>query len=133
MSNLVGKWKGDHSENMENFLKAMGVGDAAKKVAESDNANVEISVSDDGTWTIDTVGGIMKDSKISFKLGVPFEDARPGGKTEKIVATLEDGKLITKPVDNPDGPSAFWQVVDGHAMLTITKGDIIAKRFFNKA
>ncbi|XP_070575626.1 fatty acid-binding protein 12-like [Ptychodera flava] len=132
MSNLVGKWKGDHSENMENFLKAIGVGDAAKKVAESDNVSVEISVSGDGTWTIDTVGGIVKKNKIIFKPGVPFEDVRPGSKTEKIVVTLEDDKLITKPVDNPDGASSVWQVVDGHAILAVTKGDVTAKRIFNK-
>ncbi|XP_070576161.1 fatty acid-binding protein-like [Ptychodera flava] len=132
MSQLVGKWKHDHSDNLDNFFKAMKVGIVARKLAGSTSPSVEITVSDDDTWTIVTNSGLGKTMTICFKIGDPFEDTRPDGAKVKAMAILEDDVLTIKPVDNPEGPSVSRQVVDGQMTMTLTKGGVTAKRTFKR-
>ncbi|XP_078000686.1 fatty acid-binding protein homolog 6-like [Glandiceps talaboti] len=132
MSQLAGKWKHVKSENLDDFLKAMNVGLVKRKMATSTSPSLEISIGEDGTWTITLNIGITS-KKSTFKIGESFEDTGPAGNTAKVVASLEDDKLIMKPIEGENGPVVVREIVGEELVMTLTKGDVIAKRFFKSA
>ncbi|XP_006820239.1 fatty acid-binding protein, muscle-like [Saccoglossus kowalevskii] len=132
MSQLVGKWKLDRSENFEEFLMAIDVGAIQRKVMSKVSPVTEITNDDQGNWKIE-ISTAIKTNVSTFKLGEVFDDCSPSGGTRKAIASLEGDTLVVNPHEDPEGATITREIVDGELVMTLAKGGAIAKRFFKKA
>ncbi|XP_063972353.1 fatty acid-binding protein homolog 5-like [Diachasmimorpha longicaudata] len=102
MVQIVGKYENVASENLEEYLKAVGgsaQAEAAKAFAQG-KPTFEIVQAGD-KWTI-TVSNEGKTSKTTFTLGTPYDETMPHGAVLKSVTT-RDGNTFTTVTDLPDG------------------------------
>eukprot|EP00058_Branchiostoma_floridae_P021848 XP_002607338.1 hypothetical protein BRAFLDRAFT_116865 [Branchiostoma floridae] len=87
--NFTGNWKHVESENFDDYLKAMGINFAMRKIAAGITPKLEIQ-QDGDSFKVKTIGAKTKET--SFKVGEAFEDEMQVGKV-KVVPSLVDGKL----------------------------------------
>ncbi|XP_078664927.1 cellular retinoic acid-binding protein 2-like [Branchiostoma floridae x Branchiostoma belcheri] len=95
---FTGNWKHVESENFEDYLKALGVGFAMRKIAVNTSPRIEIQ-QDGDSFKIKTIG--PKTREVSFKVGENFEDEMPLGKVK--VTPSWDGDKLHFDVDSPKG------------------------------
>ncbi|XP_008051491.1 myelin P2 protein isoform X2 [Carlito syrichta] len=92
MSNrFMGTWKLVSSEHFDDYMKALGVGLATRKLGNLAKPSVIISKRGD-IITIRTES-TFKNTEISFKLGHEFEETTADNRKTKSVVTLERGSL----------------------------------------
>ncbi|KAI6243492.1 Fatty acid-binding-like protein 5 [Aphelenchoides fujianensis] len=90
---FVGKWELVDSENFEPFLKHMGVGEEAQKVAASIKPKLTVDVTDGGNkWKIH-VASTYKTMTTEFELNREFEEDGMDGRKLKSICTFENGRL----------------------------------------
>ncbi|XP_038622466.1 myelin P2 protein-like isoform X1 [Tachyglossus aculeatus] len=90
-SRFVGTWRLSSSENFEDYMKALGVGLATRKLGNLARPSVTISMKGD-TVTLRT-DSTLKSTEISFKLGQEFDETTADNRKTKSVVTLEKGAL----------------------------------------
>ncbi len=103
--NPVGRYEQETSENFDNYLKAAGtqnvyfytnipqfhhlwyrytgVNIVKRAAAAAAKATLEISVTDDGVYTIKTFS-VFKNTTINFKLGQQFDEQTADGRDSKV-------------------------------------------------
>ncbi|XP_027624260.1 myelin P2 protein [Tupaia chinensis] len=116
MSNkFVGTWKLASSERFDDYMKALGVGLATRKLGNLAKPNVIISKKGD-IITIRTES-TFKNTEISFKLGQEFEETTADNRKAKSIVTLERGTL--KQVQKWDGKETTIKrkLVDGKMVV----------------
>jgi hypothetical protein len=69
---FVGKWDFESSENFEEYMKALGVGFATRKIGANVKPTYHIS-QEGNTWVI-RMESTFKNSEIKFQCGVEFEE-----------------------------------------------------------
>ncbi|XP_054158668.1 fatty acid-binding protein-like [Oppia nitens] len=119
------------SENVDAFLKELGVPDDKIAQYQSAKPNLEISKQGDN-YTIKTV---MPDRthEISFELGKEFEEKRPNGTTVKSTVVKGEGRQLIQ--TQKDGDKVITIVRDGNGpelITTATIGSIQAKWVYTK-
>jgi len=93
MPSLTGTFKLIKSENFDEYMKAVGVGFALRKLASAATPTTEIS-HDGDNWNIKT-WTTFKTTEIKFKLGEEFEETTADGRTCKSTITKDgEDKLI---------------------------------------
>ncbi|KAK2714012.1 fatty acid-binding protein-like [Artemia franciscana] len=128
---VTGKFKLVSSENFDEYMKAIGVGFATRKIANSLSPTVEISVNEEGEYTLKT-SSTFKTSEIKFKLGEEFDEERQDGKKVKSTVTKEGNKL-THVMKADDKPSTITREVNGDEMKTIlTVDDVVCTRLYKR-
>ncbi|XP_063041458.1 fatty acid-binding protein, heart-like [Engraulis encrasicolus] len=124
---FAGTWKLAESENFDDYLKAMGVGFAARQVVSRAKPTIVISVGAGGAMTIKTPR-----NEVTFKLGEEFEETTPNDKKTKNVISLDNGKLLQKQKWD-DKEACIEREVVGHKLITKLKtGGVEAVRTFVK-
>lgn len=126
---FVGKWKLSESENFDEFLKALGVGLAWRKLGQTSKPTVEIKVEGDD-WSIKT-HTILKTTELKFTLGKEFDEDRMDGSKVKSKVTLEDGKLIQKQSGDKE-VTIVREVKDGQLHVTCSLENITSLRKYLK-
>lgn len=131
---FVGKFKLDTSENFDEFMKALGVNMALRKVGGVTKPTMTISK--DGDSITFSSESTFKNYKATFKLGEEYEDTSPDGRKCKNTHTLVGGKIVQKesPVSG-DGPSVTYErEIDGNGDLVVvcTTGTVSCKRIYKK-
>lgn len=102
-----------------------------RKVAVNTKPSIVISVKDDGTVVVETQS-TFKNSKIEFKLGEPFDEARMDGATVKTTITKEGNKLIQKQQATP--PVEIVREFTGDKLIATCKcNNIVNVREYKKA
>ncbi|VDI46749.1 Hypothetical predicted protein [Mytilus galloprovincialis] len=91
-SSIAGTWILVKNENLDDYLKEIGVNFVLRKIAAAASSTMIISVEGDQVRII-TKG--PKDSDHSFKLGEEVESNDPQDNPMKATVNWEDGKLIT--------------------------------------
>ncbi|CAG5127107.1 unnamed protein product [Candidula unifasciata] len=130
---LLGHWKLENSDNLEEYMKAMKVNIILRKVAKTLTNYEEISREGD-TWTLH-ITSTFKNSKVVFKIGEPFKDNTLDGRYVLTTFTIEDDVLIEtqEPLNKSHAPSRFERKVleDGRMCLTCiaTEENVVAKRY----
>ena len=71
MSNLVGIWDLESSDNFDAFLKSMGINFLLRKAAEAAKVTQILSINGD-TWNLKIVAP-LRSKQYDFKPGIPFE------------------------------------------------------------
>ena len=72
MSELIGTWDFESSDNMNKYMKAMGVGFMLRKVASTVKPRV-VFERNGQNWKINMTS-LFKNQSTSFTEGVPFEE-----------------------------------------------------------
>jgi len=82
------------SENFGAYLSAVGVGFAKRAIASTMKPTIEISQDDgNGTYTLKTLS-VLKNTSITFKPGVEFDEETADGRMAKSTVTVDGNKLI---------------------------------------
>lgn len=131
MAEFVGTYKFEKDDGkFDDLLKVMNVSFVIRKVAVNTSPTIEISVADDGTFTVKTIS-TFKNSELKFKLGEEFEEKRMDGITVKTTITKEGNKLIQKQVADP--PVEITREFNGNKLITTCKcKDVVNVREYTK-
>ncbi|XP_071800828.1 fatty acid-binding protein, heart-like [Asterias amurensis] len=135
-ADLNGKWQLVRNDNFDAYLKSVDIGLIKRKMINSMTPVVEMEQNGDDfkvTAKIPVAGPIVS----TFKVGVEFTDSNPmmGGRDEKrVLAEWRGCKLVHTVVSAPkDKPMSIErEIVDGELVITMTNGDVVAKRYFKK-
>ncbi|XP_048743547.1 fatty acid-binding protein, heart-like isoform X1 [Ostrea edulis] len=130
---IAGIWVLQKNENLDEYLKEIGVNFVLRKLAAAASSTMTISVEDDQV-RIHTKG--PKDSDHKFHLDTEVESNDPQDNPMKALVTWKDGKLITeaKPTEGSNGKATRVEreVVDGELIMTIYVNNVVCRRIFKK-
>ncbi|XP_041375336.1 sodium/calcium exchanger regulatory protein 1-like [Gigantopelta aegis] len=136
MTNLVGNWRLETNENIDQYMKTIGVGFFLRKLANKITSYEEIK-QDGEFWEIHFTS-TFKNDVIRFKLGELFEEETMDGKTVKTVMSVDGGKLIQYQNGVKEGDldrEAVRELQDEDTMtvtFTAVGTGISAKRIFKR-
>ena len=126
-----GTWKLEKDENLDEFLKAMGVGMIKRTAAAKMSPTLEITQNGDDFQVI--MKTPLRNQEVKFKVGEEFTAQDPlQGKEMKMLATWEGDKQIIKNVTDPDGVVVTRELEDGKLVQMQSKGGVTCKRIFKK-
>ncbi|ELK27760.1 PREDICTED: fatty acid-binding protein, heart [Myotis davidii] len=127
---FAGTWKLVDSKNFDDYMKSIGVGFATRQVASMTKPTTIIEINGD-MITLKTQS-TFKNTEISFKLGVEFDETTADDRKVKSTVTLDGGKLVH--VQKWDGQETklVRELVDGKLILTLTHGNVVCTRTYEK-
>ncbi|XP_056413288.1 fatty acid-binding protein, heart [Hyla sarda] len=131
MDKFLGTWRMVDSKNFDEYMKGLGVGFATRQIASVTKPTLIISV--DGDFIVVQTQSTFKNTELKFKLNEEFDETTADDRKVKSIVTLEDGKL--KHVQKWDGKETTLvrEVNDNKLVLTLTLGDIVSTRHYEKA
>merc|ERR1719153_1470535 len=127
---MCGKFEMTSSEKFDEYMAALKVGFALRKLAATSSPSTEISEAD-GEWTIKT-STTFKNTEIKFKLGEAFPETTADGRNVTATITKEDNKLIHKQVGQPKDSVIVREFTEGQMKMTLTVDDIVCTRIYKK-
>ncbi|XP_063773330.1 fatty acid-binding protein, brain [Pseudophryne corroboree] len=124
-------WKLIDSQNFDEYMKSLGVGFATRQVGNVTKPTVIIS--QEGDKVVIKTQSTFKNTEISFKLGEEFDENTADDRNCKSTVTLEGDKLVH--VQKWDGKETKFvrEIKDDKQVMTLTFGDIVAVRQYEKA
>ncbi|CAF1091914.1 unnamed protein product [Rotaria sordida] len=133
IESLIGTWDHVRSENLDDFLKEVGVPMLIRMMATRSNPRVVISEKD-GVWTIRTET-VLKTQTSTFTPGVEFTDTTPGGQQVQTLIVFENGTWIQKITDTKVKETVVKRFVndEGLQQVEMTCGPAKACRWFKRA
>nr|6XU9_A Chain A, Myelin P2 protein [Homo sapiens] len=129
-NNFLGTWKLVSSENFDDYMKALGVGLATRKLGNLAKPTVIISKKGD-IITIRTES-TFKNTEISFKLGQEFEETTADNRKTKSIVTLQRGSL--NQVQRWDGKETTIKrkLVNGKMVAECKMKGVVCTRIYEK-
>merc|ERR1712037_310335 len=92
MAACTGKYKLTHSENFEEFMKALGVGLVTRKLGNKSSPVVTVT-EEAGEFTMKQES-LVKTSEIKFKIGQEFDEVTADGRQVKSKMTLKSPNVM---------------------------------------
>ncbi|XP_040193861.1 fatty acid-binding protein, heart-like [Rana temporaria] len=128
---FVGTWRLVDSKFFDDYMKGLGVGFATRQIASVTKPTTIISL--DGDFVVIQTQSTFKNTEVKFKLNEEFDETTADDRKTKSLVTIEDGKL--KQVQKWDGKETtlIREVNDDKLVLTLTLGDIVSTRHYEKA
>ncbi|XP_022108860.1 fatty acid-binding protein, liver-like [Acanthaster planci] len=137
MAQFNGKYKldPDNSQNLEEFMKALGVSEEMRKIGSSVVPEVTIETADGKHFKMTTVTTYTT-VVVEFNLGEEQEITTADGRKTKNVYTLDGTTLkhVETPADG-NGPTATYNRTlnaAGDIEMVMTTGSVVAKRLYKK-
>ncbi|XP_043921703.1 myelin P2 protein-like [Protopterus annectens] len=130
MHDFVGTWKLKDTINFDEYMKALDVGFATRKVGNVAKPNLIISVNGD-LITVKSQSKI-KNTEITFKLGEEFDETTADDRKTKTTITFENGKLIQLQKWNGKQTTIERELKDGILTARCIIGDIVCTRTYEK-
>ncbi|XP_072465777.1 fatty acid-binding protein, heart [Notamacropus eugenii] len=127
---FVGTWKLIDSKNFDDYMKSIGVGFATRQVGNMTKPTTIIQISGD-TITLKTQS-TFKNTEISFKLGVEFDETTADDRKVKSLVTLDGGKLVHVQKWDGQETTLVRELQDGKLILTLTHGSAVCVRTYEK-
>ncbi|XP_061458195.1 fatty acid-binding protein 5-like [Rhineura floridana] len=135
MANLdafCGRWRLVSSEGFEEYMKALGVGIAMRKMGNMAKPDVVVTKVGD-TLHVKTES-TFKTSEISFKLGEKFdEDTIDGRKTQTLITLDEDNVLHQHQQWDGKETTITRKIVDGKLVVECVMNGAKCTRVYQKA
>ncbi|XP_074781960.1 fatty acid-binding protein, heart [Athene noctua] len=128
---FVGTWKLVDTTNFDEYMKALGVGFATRQMASLTKPTTIITVEGDKI-TVKTQS-TFKNTEISFKLGEEFDETTADDRHVKSLVKLDGGKLIHVQKWEGKETSLVRELKDGKLILTLTMGNVVSTRTYEKA
>ena len=129
---LVGKWKCIENENMDEFLKKLGVGFMIRKVGASLKPTVTITF-EKGEWIIKSETSV-KNTVNTFKIDEEKDEELPDGKKVRSTTTLEGNKMIHTQRNNGTIVCIITREIDGtdQQIVILNADGVQARRVFKR-
>ncbi|KAF3820101.1 hypothetical protein GH733_015610 [Mirounga leonina] len=112
---FVGTWKLVDSKNFDDYMKSIGVGFATRQVANVTKPTTIIEVN--GDTIIIKTHSTFKNTEISFKLGVEFDETTADDRKVKSTVMLHGGKLVHVQKWEGQETTLVRELVDGKLIL----------------
>ncbi|XP_064146458.1 fatty acid-binding protein, brain isoform X2 [Loxodonta africana] len=121
----------DLPAKLEALSMKEGVGFAVRQVGNVTKPTVIIS--QEGDKVVIRTQSTFKNTEISFHLGEEFDETTADDRNCKSVITLDGDKLVH--VQKWDGKETNFvrEIKDGKMVMTLTFGDVVAVRHYDKA
>lgn len=128
---FVGTWRLVESKNFDEYMKALGVGFATRQIASVTKPTTIICL--EGDVVVIQTQSTFKNTEVKFKLNEEFDETTADDRKTKSLVTIEDGKL--KHVQKWDGKETTLvrEVTDDKLLLTLTLGEVVSTRHYEKA
>ncbi|XP_061458208.1 myelin P2 protein-like [Rhineura floridana] len=127
---FVGSWKLVSSENVDDYMKELGVGLFTRKLGSLAKPKVIISMKGDEV-TIRTES-TFRNTQIIFKLGQEFQETTADDRKTKTIVTLEKGALVQVQKWNGKESTLRRKLVDGKMVVECTMKGITCTRVYEK-
>nr|CAH0105587.1 unnamed protein product [Daphnia galeata] len=127
---FVGKYQMISQDNLDDYLKAIGVNVPMRNMASNIKAHIECAITDD-VWNL-TIHMGARDVTIKFKLGVEQDMHTPDGRQIKATYNLDGDKLIAKEFWGDKEATVVHEVVGDDWTATMTCGDVCCIRRFKR-
>uniref|UniRef100_A0A2K5PLN8 Lipocalin/cytosolic fatty-acid binding domain-containing protein n=1 Tax=Cebus imitator TaxID=2715852 RepID=A0A2K5PLN8_CEBIM len=127
---FLGTWKLADSKNFNDYMKSLGVGFATRQVASMTKPTTIIEKN--GDTIILKTHSTFKNTDISFKLGVEFDETTADDRKVKSTVTLDGGKLVH--LQKWDGQETLVrELIDGKLIPTLTTlGNVVRPHLYWK-
>ncbi|XP_018422388.1 PREDICTED: fatty acid-binding protein, heart [Nanorana parkeri] len=128
---FLGTWKLVDSKNFDEYMKCLGVGFATRQIANVTKPTTIFCLEGD-TIVLQTQSA-FKNTEVKFKLNEEFDETTADDRKVKSLITLEDGVLKHVQKWNGKETTLLREVNDDKLLLTLTLGDVISTRHYEKA
>jgi len=133
MASLIATWALDSQEGFDEYMKHLGVGMLLRKMGNT--LKPDFTVSKDGdTWKMVTAS-TFKNTEVTFKEGVEFDETTADDRAVKSTITFDGEKMIHSQVDpaNAANNTVIERFLEDGKLFTLVKcGDLVAKRVYTK-
>ncbi|MCI4389812.1 hypothetical protein PGIGA_G00103280 [Pangasianodon gigas] len=130
MDVFFGSWKFVKSENFDDYMKAIGVNDELRSVANV--VKPVITISQEEESVVITTQTVVSKKELRFRLGEEFEEESTDGRSCKSVINLEGEKLIQVQKDESKEITIVREIQDGKLIMTLTLDEVTAVVTFEK-
>nr|XP_033794432.1 fatty acid-binding protein, brain [Geotrypetes seraphini] len=124
-------WKLIESQNFDEYMKALGVGFATRQVGNVTKPTVVISKEEEKV--VIKTQSTFKNTEISFKLGEEFDEPTVDDRNCKSTVNLDGDKLVHVQKWDDKETTFVREIKDGKMVMTLTFGDVVAVRQYEKA
>ncbi|XP_034974145.1 fatty acid-binding protein, heart [Zootoca vivipara] len=128
---FAGVWNLVDSCNFDDYMKAIGVGFATRQMANLTKPTTIIEV--DGNKITLKTQSTFKNTEIKFTMGEEFDETTADDRHVKSLVTLDGGKLLHVQKWDEKETSLVRELKDGKLILTLTMGNVICTRTYQKA
>ncbi|MFD5142670.1 lipocalin/fatty-acid binding family protein [Streptomyces sp. NPDC058401] len=127
---FAGKYEMTSSDNFEEYLKAVGVGFATRKLAASSKPTVELTENGDNL-TLKTVT-TFKTTDLAFTLGEEFTEETADGRKCQTTFVRDGNRLIqTQKLDNLN--ATITRTFNGDALIAkFEAGGVVSNRTYKR-
>ncbi|KAL1123387.1 hypothetical protein AAG570_002469 [Ranatra chinensis] len=122
------KYKLAKSENFDEYMKALGVGLMTRKVGNSVNPVLEMTIEDD-VYTIKS-SSTFKNTVTTFKLGEEFDEETPDGRKVKSIVTAEGDNKLVQIQKGDKETKIVREFSKEEVVMTLTIDDIVCTRTY---
>ncbi|XP_058032465.1 fatty acid-binding protein 5-like [Ahaetulla prasina] len=128
---FVAKWSLVSSDGFEDYMKALGVGIAMRKMGNMAKPDIIITRNGD-TFTVKTES-TFKTSEFSFKLNEKFDENTIDGRKTQTLITLDDNNVLTQ-VQQWDGKETTItrKIEDGKLIVECVMNGVKCTRVYKK-
>ncbi|XP_031151882.1 cellular retinoic acid-binding protein 2b [Sander lucioperca] len=132
-----GKWKMKSSENFEGLLKELGVNVFLRKIAATAASSPAVEITQqDESLSIKTSTSV-RTTHVSFTVGQSFNETTVDGRPCTSFPKWETDSKISceQTLQKGDGPKTAWTrelTNDGELILTMTAGDVVCTRVYER-
>ncbi|XP_012658277.1 fatty acid-binding protein, heart-like [Otolemur garnettii] len=119
---FLGTWKLVDSKNFDDYMKSIGVGFATRQVANMTKPTTVIEKN--GDTIILRTQRTFKNTEISVKLGVEFDETTADDRKVKSTVTLDRGRLVHLQKWDGQETTLVRELSGGKLILTLTHGSL---------
>jgi len=138
MAQILGSYKLERNENLDEFYQCLGVPWIARKMMSASSPTMNVTKDDEEVWNFKTVS-FLRTVENSFKLDEEYEENLPNGMLLESITTMEgDNKFVTKSKSTEEGEDFTlerqYEFNDDGMVMTLQspKSEKVAKRFFKR-
>ncbi|XP_077989381.1 fatty acid-binding protein, brain-like [Glandiceps talaboti] len=133
--NYEGKYKLAKSEKFDEYMKALGVGLATRKIGIMTSPT--LTVTQDGDHFVWKSDSTFKSQVVDFNIGKEYDFKTMDDRNVKCLVTWEGEKLkeVQKPLPGQDGKETTLMReldADGNVLMTLTIDDIVCTRYYKR-
>nr|CAD7403728.1 unnamed protein product [Timema cristinae] len=131
---IIGKYKHERNENLDEYYSALGVPYIARKMMVMSSPVLDISQEGE-KWSIKS-STLLRTVESLFVPNEPYEETLPSGDILKSTSTLADNKIVTSSeVPNGSRTTRSYEFSEGGCVLQTLSHDEsgqVAKRYFTR-
>jgi hypothetical protein len=138
MVQIVGSYKLERNENLDEFYQSIGVPWFARKMMGASSPTMFVAKDEEECWNFKTVT-FMRTSENSFKLDEEYEETLPNGKLLESITTMDgENKFVTKSKSTEEGDDfnfeRHYEFNDDGMVMTLqsSSAEKPAKRYFKR-